>query len=144
MEQPNNQDIVVWNFDDFNWDFLQPALASVDNTLVSEPVKDPLQVPVLALPVAVKSKPPPPPPASVKPRQMSPTDFKLHKNLINRKYRKNKKLEREQDKERIRTLEESLRREMLKSSVQERALLKLTIEVSTANFRETLFFSFFC
>ena len=128
MEQPYNQDNVVCYFDAFNLDLLPPALPSVDNTLVSEPVEDPLQVPVLALPVAVKSKPPPPPPASVKPRQMSPADFKLHKNLINRKYRKNKKLEREQDKERIRTLKESLRREKLKSSVQERALLKLTIE----------------
>ena len=126
MEQP--EDTVYYYLEGFNLDMLPPMLPSVDNTLVSEPVEDPLQVPVLALPVAVKSKPPPPPPASVKPRQMSPADFKLHKNLINRKYRKNKKLEREQDKERIRTLEESLRRERLKSSVQERALLKLMIE----------------
>ena len=107
MEQPNNQVNVVWNFDDFNWDFLQPSIASVDNTLVSEIVEDPLQVP--ALPVAVKSKPPPPPPASIKPHKMSPVAFKEHKNLINRKYRKNKKLEREQDKERIRTLKERIR-----------------------------------
>ena len=132
MEQPNNQVNVVWNFDDFNWDFLQPALASVDNTLVSEIVEDPLQLP--ALPVAVKSKPPPPPPP-IKPRQMSSADFKLHKNNINRKYRKNKKLEREQDKERIRTLEErirtlekSLREEKLKCAYQQTALKKLTIE----------------
>ena len=122
MEQP--EDTIYYYLEGFNLDMLPPMLPSVDNTLVSEPVNlDTLQVPVLPLPQAVKSEPPPPPPASIKPCKMSPAAFKEHKNLINRRYQKKKRLEREDDKERIRTLEESLEKQ--KSRALELLIAKL-------------------
>ena len=124
MEQP--EDTIYYYLEGFNPDMLPPMLPSVDNTLVSEPVNlDTLQVPVLPLPRAVKSEPPPPPPASIEPRKMSPAAFKEHKNLINRRYQKKKRLEREDDKERIRTLEESLCLEKQKSRALELLIAKL-------------------
>ena len=88
-------------------------------------LEDQLQLQLLAVNFdTLMSKPPPPLPpvvqaASVRPRNMTPVAYKELNNKINRRSCEKKMLEREDDKERIRSLEKSLRLEKKKSRALE-------------------------
>ena len=79
-------------------------------------------LPVLIKPLSPPSSSSPPPAvqaASIRPHNMTPMAYKEHKNKMNRRSCEKKMLEREDDKERIRSLEKSLCLEKKKSKALE-------------------------